>query len=55
MVEDEINTKTNDWDGAFVSEMKQRSQSFTNGTAKAYSWEETKKAARERVNAKNKW
>jgi hypothetical protein len=35
----------NDWDEDFVKELKSRSRSFANGTAKTYSWEETKAAA----------
>ncbi len=54
MVEDEINTAANDWDEGFVKELKQRSKEFKNGTAKTYTWEETKKAAMQRVKAKSK-
>ncbi len=46
MVADEINTAENDWDEDFVKELKSRSRSFVNGTAKNYSWEETKAAAK---------
>ena len=49
MVEDEINTSGNEWDEAFVKELERRSKSFANGTAKTYSWEETKAAARNKV------
>jgi hypothetical protein len=45
MVEDEIDTMANDWDEAFVKELNSRGKSFENGTAKTYSWEETKLAA----------
>ena len=45
MVEDEINTGENDWDEDFIKELQSRSKGFRNGTAKTYSWEETKKAA----------
>jgi hypothetical protein len=54
MVEDEINTKENELDKDFIAELKKRSKSFTDGTAKTYSWEETKKAAIQRVKAKRK-
>ncbi len=45
MVCDEINTEENDWDESFVKELNRRSKSFKNGTAKTYTWEETKQAA----------
>lgn len=49
MVEDEINTKANDWDEPFITELEKRSKSLKSGTAKTYTWEETKKAAIEKV------
>ncbi len=54
MVEDEIATATNDWDDAFEKELKHRSESFQNGTAKTFSWEETKTAAIAKVQSKRK-
>jgi hypothetical protein len=54
MVSDEINTKENDWDESFVQELKSRSKSFKNGTAKTYTWEETKQAAIKNLQAKRK-
>jgi hypothetical protein len=54
MVEDEINTNKNDWDESFLKELTERSKSFKNGTAKTYSWEETKQAAIDRVKLKDK-
>jgi hypothetical protein len=36
MVEDEINTKANDWDESFIQELADRSKSFANGTAKTF-------------------
>lgn len=54
MVEDEITTNSNDWDEEFVKEMESRSKSFSNGTAKTYSWEETKRAAVKKVKEKRK-
>ena len=54
MVEDEINTATNDWDENFIKELEQRSKSFSDGTAKTYSWEETKRAAINKVKSKKK-
>jgi hypothetical protein len=54
MVEDEINTKENDWDETFIKELSDRSKSFKNGKAKTYTWEETKQAAIERVKSKRK-
>lgn len=54
MLEDEINTPLNDWDENFVNELERRSKSITNGTAKTYSWEETKEAAKKRLKSKKK-
>lgn len=54
MVEDEINTASNDWDEDFIEELNRRSKSFTDGTAKTYSWEETKRAAINRVKERKK-
>ncbi len=52
MVADEINTAENDWDEKFAKELKNRSRGFINGTAKTYSWEETKEAAIKKVKSK---
>jgi hypothetical protein len=49
MVEDEINTIENDWDDDFIREMEARRKSHLDGTAKTYTWEETKQAAIDRV------
>ena len=54
MVSDEINTEENKWDESFVKELNRRSKSFINGTAKTYTWEETKQAAVKRVQSKKK-
>lgn len=54
IVEDEISTAENDWDKDFLKELNRRSRQFKKGTAKSYTWEETKKAAIERVKAKRK-
>lgn len=54
MVEDEINTAANDWDDDFMKELERRSKSVINGTAKTYSWEETKQAAINKVKSKKK-
>lgn len=54
LFEDEINTVTDDWDDDFIKELKQRSKDFINGTAKTYSWEETKQAAINKAKSKNK-
>jgi hypothetical protein len=54
MVEDEIETKANDWDEEFFTELDRRSKSFEDGTAKTYTWEEAKKAAIESLTAKEK-
>ena len=52
MVSDEINTEENKWDESFVKELNKRSKDFANGTAKTYTWEETKQAAVKRVQSK---
>ncbi len=49
MVEDEINTSANEWDEDFLKEMERRSKGFSNGSIKAFSWEETKQAAIQKV------
>jgi len=54
MVEDEINTTENEWDESYIEELDKRSRSFADGSAKTYSWEETKQAAIERVKGKSK-
>ncbi|MCD6012520.1 MAG: hypothetical protein K0Q79_2382 [Flavipsychrobacter sp.] len=54
MVEDEINTLANDWTDDFKKELIARSKSFNNGTAKTYTWEETKQAAIKKVKSKRK-
>jgi len=54
MVSDEINTEENDWNETFVKELDKRSKSFINGTAKTYTWEETKQAALKKVQSKRK-
>lgn len=54
MVEDEINTAENDWDKNFVKEINRRSRDFKNGNSKTYTWEETKKAAIEKLKVKRK-
>jgi hypothetical protein len=54
MVSDEINTEENDWNETFVKELDKRSKSFINGTAKTYTWEETKQTALKKVQSKRK-
>jgi hypothetical protein len=54
MVEDEINTEANDWDQDFVKELEHRSKTFLDGTAKTYTWEETKQAAIKSIKSKRK-
>ena len=49
MLEEEICTDEHSWDDAFIAEMERRSTSYNNGSAKTYSWEETKAMARHRV------
>lgn len=54
MVEDEINTAANNWDKGFIKELERRNKSFADGTAKAYTWEETKQAAIKKIKSKRK-
>lgn len=54
MVEDEIGTAENDWGKDFIKELNRRSRQFRNGSSKIFTWEETKKAAIEKVKAKRK-
>ena len=54
MVQDEISTGENDWDENFIRELQSRSRSFKNGTAKTYSWEETKRTAIKKIKSKRK-
>ncbi|MES2702873.1 MAG: addiction module protein [Bacteroidota bacterium] len=54
IVEDEIETAANDWDNDFKRELERRSKAFKNGTSKAYTWEETKRAAIAKVKGKKK-
>jgi hypothetical protein len=44
-----MDTSANGWDEDFVKELEQRSRSMANGTAKTYSWGETRAAARQRL------
>jgi len=53
MVEDEIE-EANGWDKEFIEEIERREKSFLDGTAKMYTWEETKQAGIDRVKANNK-
>ncbi len=52
MVEDETNTSENDWDKNFIEELDKRRKSSLDGSAKMYTWEETKQAGIERVKEK---
>jgi len=54
MVEDEINSGERDIDEDFIEELKYRSKTFSNKSAKTYTWEETKKAAIQRTKANRK-
>ena len=51
MVEDEINTAENEWDEKFIGELVRRSKAFATGKAKAYTWEDVKHAAKQKVNS----
>lgn len=50
MVEEDIIAKAK-WDEAFMNELDKREQSYLDGTAKMYTLEQAKEAARERVNS----
>ncbi len=52
MVEDETNTSENDWDKNFIEELDKWRKSSLDGSAKIYTWEETKQAGIERVKEK---
>ena len=54
MVKDEIDTDANEWSPAFTKELERRRKEIVNGSAKTYSWEETKKAALSKVKSKKK-
>jgi hypothetical protein len=54
MVEDEINTAANDWDDNFTEELERRNKGFVDGTAKTYTWEETKQAAINKAKSKRR-
>jgi len=54
MVEDEMDTSANEWNEDLVKELEQRSKTMATGTAKTYSWKETRLAARQRLKALKK-
>ena len=54
LVEDEIETNDNGFDEEFFKELDRRSKSMEDGTAKTYTWEETKQAAIDSLKAKKK-
>ncbi|HVW99800.1 MAG TPA: hypothetical protein VHA52_05130 [Candidatus Babeliaceae bacterium] len=54
MVKDGMDTPANDWDERLINELERRSKSISNGTAKTYSWEETKAAAGKRLKSQEK-
>jgi hypothetical protein len=54
MVKDDIDTEANDWTPAFIKELERRSRSLAEGSAKTYTWEETKKAAMSKAKSKRK-
>lgn len=45
LLEAEINPTNEDWDAELEQELVRRTESYKNGTAKTYTWEETKNAA----------
>jgi hypothetical protein len=54
MVSDEINTEENEWDETFINELSKRSKSFRDGSAKTYTWEETRRAALKKAQSRKK-
>lgn len=54
MVEDDMDSIASEWDDDFINELHRRSEGFKNGTAKTFTWEETKAAALKRVQSKRK-
>ncbi len=53
ILEDDINTPANDWDEDLLEELENRRKNLMEGTAKTFTWEETKKAAIDRVKSTN--
>ena len=51
MIEGEIE-EASGWSKEFIKELDKRTKSFLDGSAKTYTWEETKQAAMDRVKAK---
>ena len=54
IMEDNIETETFDFDDETFKELKRRTKSFLDGSAKMYTLEDAKKIARERFTAKSK-
>lgn len=52
LVENDIYTYEYDIDKDFIEELDRRSKSFADGTAKMYTWEETKQMGRDKVREK---
>ena len=54
LLEGDMSIASGVWEAEVEQELVNRSESFKNGTAKTYTWEETKQAAVERHKAKGK-
>ncbi|MEO7315907.1 MAG: hypothetical protein ABIW47_12030 [Ginsengibacter sp.] len=52
LLKDEIDPIEYDWEDDFKIELSERSKAFNNGSAKTYTWEETKMAAINKVKSK---
>lgn len=54
MLEEDIDTKAHEIDDNMFKELKKRSNSLKNNTAKTYTWEQTKADAIKRLKSKRK-
>lgn len=54
LLEAEINPIDDEWGAELEQELMKRSESYKNGSAKTYTWEETKAAAIAKYNQKAK-
>ena len=52
MVEDEIEEDAVVWTDKFLSELNKRASDFESGKVKGHTWEEVKKAARQRMKSR---
>ena len=54
LLKDEIDLIENVWEDDFEIELSERSKTFNNGSAKIYTWTETKMSAINKVKSKEK-